>query len=349
MWSKFLDPKNDVAFKRIFGTEKHKNILIHFLNDMLGFSQKEKIEKISFLKTAQDPEIASKKQSIVDVLCTDEKGTQYIVEMQVARTKGFEKRAQYYAAKAYVSQMNSGEDYHRLKEIIFLAITDFVMFPEKKEYKSEHEILDRNAFTQDLKDFSFCFLELPKFTKSIGELQTIVEKWTYFFKHAAHTAESDVDKITGSDDIIRQAYEVLNQFSWSQEELHTYEQEKKRELDAKAILLQKEDEGIAKGIAKGKAEGLTEGIAKGKAEGLVEGIAKGKVEGLLEGIEKGKTEGLAEGIAKGKAEGLVEGIEKGKNIVLMDIAKKMLDQGVNIADIMKLTHLSEQEINSIRM
>ncbi len=243
MLTKFLDPKNDVAFKRIFGTEKHKDILIHFLNDILGFSKGEKIQRISFLRPALDPEIASKKQSIVDVLCTDEKGSQYIVEMQVARVAGFEKRAQYYAAKAYVSQMNSGEEYHKLKEVIFLAITDFIMFPEKEEYKSDHVILDKNSYSQSLKDFYFCFLELPKFNKTMDDLQTMIEKWAYFFKYAARTHESEVDKITGSDEVIRQAYAVLNQFSWSQEELHTYEQEKKRELDAKAILLQQRIEG----------------------------------------------------------------------------------------------------------
>jgi predicted transposase/invertase (TIGR01784 family) len=100
-FSKYLDPKNDYAFKRIFGTEKNQDILVHFLNDMLSFSGKNQIQSVSFLKTAQDPEIAAKKQSLVDVLCKDETGRQYIVEMQVARTPGFEKRAQYYAAKAY--------------------------------------------------------------------------------------------------------------------------------------------------------------------------------------------------------------------------------------------------------
>ncbi len=130
--TKFLDPKNDFAFKKIFGTEKNKGILIHFLNDMLGFPEGEKIQQVSFLKTAQDPEVAAKKQSIVDVLCVDEKGVQYIIEMQIARTIGFAKRAQYYAAKAYVSQMNNGDGYEKLKQVIFLAITDFVMFPQKK-------------------------------------------------------------------------------------------------------------------------------------------------------------------------------------------------------------------------
>ncbi len=79
--SKFLDPKNDISFKRIFGTEKNKDILIHFLNDILGFTGKSAIKDIEFLSTIQDPDIASKKQSIVDVLCRDENGLQVIVEM----------------------------------------------------------------------------------------------------------------------------------------------------------------------------------------------------------------------------------------------------------------------------
>ncbi|MBV2145385.1 MAG: Rpn family recombination-promoting nuclease/putative transposase, partial [Wolbachia endosymbiont of Pissodes strobi] len=65
-FSKFLDPKNDVSFKRIFGTEKNKDILIHFLNDILGFTGKNEINDIEFLSTIQDPDIAAKKQSIVD-------------------------------------------------------------------------------------------------------------------------------------------------------------------------------------------------------------------------------------------------------------------------------------------
>ena len=91
MLSKFLDPKNDVAFKKIFGTEKNKDILIHFLNDMITFKDSGKIVDVTFLKTNQDPEIAAKKTSLVDILCKDEKGSLYIVEMQVAKEKGFEK------------------------------------------------------------------------------------------------------------------------------------------------------------------------------------------------------------------------------------------------------------------
>lgn len=271
MLSKFLDPKNDFAFKKIFGTPKHKDILIHFLNDMIDFKDNAIIQTVSFLKTSQDPDVAYAKQSIVDVLCTDQQGRQYIVEMQVARSDAFVKRAQYYAAKAYVSQMNKGEAYQDLKEIIFLAITDFVMFDHKPEYKSDHVILDKNSHVQDLKDFYYCFLELPKFKKKISELTTIVEKWAYFFKHASNTKEADLQKIIGNDQVIGQAYEALNQFSWKEEDLLGYERETKREMDAQSILKVKLQDATLKGKTEGRAEGRAEGIAEGKAEGIAEG------------------------------------------------------------------------------
>ena len=155
--SKFLDPKNDFAFKRIFGTERNKDILIQFLNDILDFKTPTQIKDVTFLKTTQDPETRAKKQSIVDVLCTDQHGERYIIEMQVARTEGFVKRAQYYAAKTYVNQMNVGDLYHKLKEVIFVAISNFTMFPNDSRYKSDHVILDKETHEHQLKDFPLLF------------------------------------------------------------------------------------------------------------------------------------------------------------------------------------------------
>ena len=155
----------------------------------ITFKENSPIVSVTFLQTIQDSEIASKKTSIVDILCKDEKGNQYIVEMQIVNTKGFEKRAQYYASKAYSSQANVGEEYYDLKEVIFLAISDFVMFPQKADYKSDHVILDKKSHENDLKDFSFTFLELPKFNKDIGHLSNMIEKWAYFFKHAEASSQ----------------------------------------------------------------------------------------------------------------------------------------------------------------
>ncbi|WOE63652.1 Rpn family recombination-promoting nuclease/putative transposase [Wolbachia endosymbiont of Zaprionus tsacasi] len=273
-FSKFLDPKNDVSFKRIFGTEKNRDILIHFLNDILGFTGKNEIKDIEFLSTIQDLDIAAKKQSIVDVLCRDSTGAQYICEMQVAKTKGFEKRAQYYAAKAYSRQADKGDQYHNLKEIIFIAIADCVLFPNKSEYKSKHTIRDEDTNEHDLKDFYFIFIELPKFPKNKeDQLENIVEKWVYFFRYADETSEEELEKIIGSDVIIKKAYEELNRFNWSEKEFIAYEQEIKRILDEQAVLAQKLDDATEKGREEGKEEGIQIGHEKGRKAEKIE-VAK---------------------------------------------------------------------------
>ena len=272
--SKFLDPKNDVAFKKIFGSEKHKDILIHFINDVLELKDNDQIDEVEFLSTIQDAEIASKKQSIVDVLCRDKNGVQIIVEMQVAPTKGFEKRAQYYAAKAYSRQLNKGQEadglYENLKAVIFIAIADYIVFPDKTEFKSEHVILDKNSHEHDLQDFSFTFVELPKFKKEkIEELDTTLDKWCYFFKYAAKTSEADMAKIGSSYKTIGDAYEIVNQYNWNEQQLLAYERETKRVWDNRSVL----EFQLDKAKAEGMEQGMEQGIEKGKTERDIE-IAK---------------------------------------------------------------------------
>jgi predicted transposase/invertase (TIGR01784 family) len=254
MISKFLDPKNDFAFRKIFGSERNKDILIHFINDILVFKDSLPIIDVTFIKTIQDPEIISKKTSIVDVLCRDEKGNQYIVEMQVAKEIGFTKRAQYYAAKAYANQANVGGLYENLKEIIFIAISNFVMFPDKTGFKSDHIILDKDSYAHDLKDFSFTFLELPKFKKKEDNLQNITDKWMYFFKGCPDTTPKDLAKIIGSDSIIEKAYHELDRFYWNEEELLAYDQAEKYEGAYNASMRQKLIEGREEGIREGEQQ-----------------------------------------------------------------------------------------------
>ena len=261
--SKFLNPQNDIAFKCIFGSERHKSILIHFINDILRLTGKDKIQTVKFLSTIQDPDIAIKKQSAVDVLCKDENGTQIIVEMQIAPQKGFKKRAQYYASKAYVRQLNKGKEkdgrYANLKAVIFIAITDHILFPHKKSYRSDHIILDKATGEHDLQDLNFTFLELTKFKKTkIEDLSNMLEKWCYFFKHAEDTSESELEKIVGSDLVIKNAYEALNRFNWTEEELRSYDQEEKRIMDNLAA----EDYLIDKGIEIGKEKGANAALEK---------------------------------------------------------------------------------------
>ena len=265
---KFLSPKNDLAFKRIFGTEKNQDILIHFLNDIFGRTTNP-IEHVTFLKTSQEPKIAAQRVSIVDVMCEDLELNKFIIEMQVEDEPGFEQRAQYYAAKTYIEQREKGIAYQDLKEVTFLAITGYTLFPDKKEYLSHHQMLDINTHERNLKDFSFSFLELAKFTKSQKELVNITEKWAYFFKNAAQTDEKDLETIIGDDLIIKRAYEELNRYAWTPEELRTYDSIDMKQAADKAI----NDKAFNTGKAEGREEGsveATQSIARAmKSMGII--------------------------------------------------------------------------------
>jgi len=323
MFNKFLDPKNGVAFRKIFGTEKNKDILIHFLNDVVKFGNGVRIKDVTFLKTIQDPEIKVYKTSFVDILCKDEKGNCYIVEMQVSYERSFVKRAQYYASKAYISQMNVKGEYHAVKTVIFLAIANHVMFPNKKNFKSDRVILD--AKNDDLKDFSFTFLELPKFKKNIDELSNKTEMWFYFFKHAEETSREDLHKLIEQDEIMSRAYEELERYSWNEMKLLEYDQVEKYEGAYIASLEYKYDEGERVGIEKGEKIG----IEKGKR------IALERI-GEKIGREKGEKIGIEQGIK--------QGIKKAFEIV----TKNMLKRGFEVKDIEKATGLSKKQILSIQ-
>ena len=250
MDTRYLDPKNDVAFRKVFGEEKHKRIPIDFLNAVLGLEGDTKIIDLEFLNLKQTPEIDARKESIVDVMVRDKLGIKYIVEMQVAKMEGFEKRAQYYAAKTYCAHFGKGGKYHDLKKVIFLAITDYVVFPKKEgRYKSDHVILDTQSHEHDLKDFSFTFIELPKFNKKLKDLKSIEDKWYYFLKHAD---ESDnIEEIIANHPEIKEAYDVLDRFHWSEEELQRYEKMIMNTADAQAILDAARNEGKAEGVKEG--------------------------------------------------------------------------------------------------
>jgi predicted transposase/invertase (TIGR01784 family) len=234
--------------------------------------------------------------------------------MQVAKTEGFEKRAQFYAAKTYCSHFNVGEPYINLKKVIFLAITTYTLFKDKEHYKSDHKILDDQTYQNDLKDFSFTFVELPKFTKTLPDLKTIEEKWYYFLKHAEET--NDIDATLASNPEIKQAYAVLERTRWTEQALMEYER-------------------IAMAVADTKGA-----ISAAKKEGLEEGLQQGLEEGLQKGLEEGLQKGLEEGLQKG----LEEGLQKGQKRQQIAMAIKLLQQRYSIEKVAELTDLDLAEL-----
>lgn len=183
----FADPKTDFVFKRIFGSEQHKDVLVAFLNDMLGLDQAHRIVRVELLSPEQRPAVAELKLSIVDVKCTDVRGVIYVVEMQVLQVEGFEKRVVYNVAKAYVNQITQGDGYPDLNDVVGITICDFVLWPDTEgrrlPMRTRWRMTEQESGTKDLGQIQLVFLELPKYDASRPP-QTVVEKWAYFFREA---------------------------------------------------------------------------------------------------------------------------------------------------------------------
>lgn len=249
---KFVDPKTDIAFKKIFGNDAHKGILIEFLNEILELDSP--IESVTINNAYQLPRFKGLKETTLDVKATDTLKREFIVEMQVEKELAFAKRAVYYSSKAYSQQLKKAQKYHFLKPVIFLGILDFNMF-DHDNVISRHLILNKETGQHDLKDLEFNFIELKKFTKAESELETTADKWIYFLQHA-----DDLDRVPENTDTsaLQEAYEVAAQHTWTREELDIYEaQEFKIAVNQNMIETAHMD---------GKQEGKLEGKIEGKLE-----------------------------------------------------------------------------------
>jgi len=229
---KFVDVKNDIAFRKIFGNENRKETLISFLNAVLDFHGDQRITEVIILNPYQLPKLKGGKVTIIDVKATDQMGRTYIIEMQVGDIDGFAKRVLFYSSKSYSDQIKRADFYRKLHPVIFIGILDFE-HTENKNYIIRSQIRDVETGEQTIKDMEFTFIELPKFTKELAELKTLTEKWVYFIKNAENL-EVIPDNI--NDEGLKLAYEEANVQTWTQEELDAYEYAFMREEDERARL-----------------------------------------------------------------------------------------------------------------
>jgi len=263
---KFVNPKNDVAFKKIFGSEGKTEILIGLLNAVLGLTGDKEIKAIQLLNPYQTPSLETLKMTILDIRATDKRDITYIIEMQIEHVAGALKRFTYYTAKAYSSQIERGEDYPKLNQVIFIGLLDFKLIEKTTAYLSRHQILDTATHWQELKDLEFVFIELPKFEKNADEVRTILEKWVYFIKHAE---DLDVIPVHVDDVALKTAYEEADRFGWSKQDLELYEHRSIRIQDARGALALAKQIGIKKGEQKGRNNERFETARRMKADGLV--------------------------------------------------------------------------------
>jgi predicted transposase/invertase (TIGR01784 family) len=246
---RFLDVKTDYAFKRVFGSEGSKPVLIGFLNAILDYQGDQAIADLTIVDPYQIPMLQGMKDTYVDVKAVLVNGKHVIIEMQVLNVPGFEKRILHNAAKEYATQLLKGEDYALLNPVIALTFTDFSMFVGSDEPISRFRLIERDRFIEYSDDVELIFVELPKFKLELADLKSVQDKWIYFVRNAGSLEY--IPDMLASEPGINQAFTFANEAAMSQEELEI--QFKRRDF----IILQRGSLALAesKGLERGREEG----------------------------------------------------------------------------------------------
>lgn len=227
---KFVDITNDIAFRKIFGNQGKKKSLISFLNAVIDLPKNKRITDVEITNPYQLGKLSGGKSTIVDVKAKDEKGNVFIVEMQVAEFDFFHKRILYYTSQSYVSQLDEGVEYKKLKPVYFIGILEFEI-GRNPSYFSRHKVLDIETKEQIIQDVEFNFIELPKFNKTIEQLKTSIDQWTYFIKNAENLT---IIPESVEDEGLKEAYFEADKQNWTKLELEDY---------LRASIKEKDDQG----------------------------------------------------------------------------------------------------------
>ncbi len=262
---KYVNLFTDYGFKKLFGEEPNKDLLLDFLNELLREEQGT-ITELSYLKNEQLGTSELNRKAIFDLYCTNERGEKFIVELQKTKQKFFKDRTLYYATFPIQEQAKKGSAWEfQLEKIYTIAILDFEFdedkdYPDKFRYDVKLTELETNEVFSD--KLNFIYLEMPKFNKSIEELTTRFDKWLYVIKNL-HRLDSVPDTLR--EGVFEKLFETAEIAKFTREQMISYEDSLKHYRDLKNSLDTAHDEGFEKGIEKG--------IEKGKFEEKIE-IAK---------------------------------------------------------------------------
>ena len=242
--TKYIDPFTDFGFKRLFGEECNKELLLDFLNELLH--QKEgKIVSLTYLKSEHLGRSEEDRKAIFDLYCENEKGEKFIVEMQKTRQTFFKDRALYYSTFPIVKQAVTGDWNYELKAVYTVAILDFVFEEDKKDiHKYRYDVMLTDIETHKIfyDKLKFVYLEMPKFTKEVDELTTHFDKWMYVLKNLKRL-DNIPDKLR--EKIFEKIFEVAEIAKLSNEEYEQYIFSLKTYRDYKNSIDTARDEGKA--------------------------------------------------------------------------------------------------------
>ena len=250
MKAKYINPFTDFGFKKIFGEEASKPLLIDFLTNLLPESN---IVDLTFKDKEQFGKTEDDRKAVYDIYCKNANGERIIVELQKAKQKYFKDRTIYYSSFPIQEQAEKGEWNYELKSVYCVGILDF-KFDEDKQIKDEviHTIQLKDQHNQVFYDkLKFVYLEMPHFNKKENELQGRLDKWLYFIKHL-----EDFQSIPEifKDDIFVKAFEKAEIAKYTEKERIEYEESLKVYRDLKGVI----DTAFDEGKIEGKIEGITE-------------------------------------------------------------------------------------------
>ena len=252
---RYINPLTDFGFKRLFGTEPNKNLLIDFLNVILPTQHR--VKDLTYHSTENLGNIPSDRKAVFDLYCQSEKGEKFIVEMQKAKHNYFKDRSIYYASFPIQEQAPKGDWNYKLASVYTIGILDFVFDVDKNDVSLFHivelNVQVCNVFYEKLK---FIYLELPKFKKTIDQLNDHFDKWLFLLKHLPDLEEPPLPL---QENVFMQLFEVAQIASFSQAEREAYENSLKYYRDMNGVIETAREEGMQKGIQEGKAQGVQEG------------------------------------------------------------------------------------------
>lgn len=274
----YIDPRTDFGFKFLFGTPMNKDLLIGFLNAL--FHGTHTITDLTYLNGEQLGIHKEDRRAIFDVYCEAENGEKFIVEMQNVFQQFFKDRSVYYSTFPIREQAQRGEWDYRLEAVYTVGILNFVFDEDKNSkdyYHHEVKLMDVNTKKVFYDKLTFIYLELPKFTKTEHELETLFEKWVFVLKNLSRLLERPAAL---QERVFNRLFEAASIARFTPKQLREYEDSVKAYRD------------IVNAVNTARIEGREEGWEKGREDGLEEGIAKGERKKQIEIARQMRTDGI---------------------------------------------------------
>jgi len=266
MSGKYLDPKADLTFKLVFG--EHPDLVMSLLNALLPLDDDGQIASVEYMTPEMVPDNPGKKDSVVDVRCIDEKGRQFIVEMQLYWNEFFKQRVLLNASKAVVRQLKKGEDYNLIQPVYCLNLVNDVGFESgPDEFYHDYAIVNVEHSDRIIEGLRFVFVELPKFKpKTIAERKMAVLWLRFLTEISGNTEDAPAELL--ENELTSKALSIVEKSAMSEAQLYAYEKFWMGITDEKGFLEARYNKGRAEGRAEGKKEANRENARKMKKLGM---------------------------------------------------------------------------------